>query len=117
MTLHLCPCGGEVVAGGKAPDGGGECLACGLVFADSAAVNAAGGSSVIACVGRWGRQRPMLCSTEGCRHEMVALCDEPTAPRRTCDRPMCTEHRTRVGRDRDRCPAHAPQLPLETRPR
>jgi hypothetical protein len=27
-----CPCGGEVAAGGKAPPGGGECLACGRIF-------------------------------------------------------------------------------------
>jgi hypothetical protein len=34
MTLHLCPCGGQVEAGGKAPLGGGECLICGRVFND-----------------------------------------------------------------------------------
>jgi hypothetical protein len=112
VTLHICSCGGQVEAGGKAPPGGGECLACGRVFNDPAALVAAGGSWAIVCNRGHRRRRPELCHEEGCTHEMVAFCDEPVAPRRTCDRPICSRHRTMVGKNRDRCPAHAPQQDL-----
>lgn len=111
MILHHCLCGGQVEAGGKAPPGGGECLACGKVYESGAAVQAAGGSSAIICDRRRSR-RPQRCSVEGCTHDSVALCDEPTGPRRTCDKAMCSAHRTMVGKNRDRCPAHAPHRML-----
>jgi hypothetical protein len=119
MTLHICPCGGQVEAGGKAPAGGGECLACGRVFDDPAALVAAGGSWAIVCSrgGRRSSRKAELCEMDGCTDPMVALCDEPTGLplgrlRRTCDKRLCARHRTRVGPNRDRCPAHAPQQDL-----
>lgn len=111
MNMHWCRCGGEVSAGGKAPAGGGECLACGAVYEDAAAVSRAGGGSAIICGGR-GRRRPALCQVEGCRAVGVALCDEPVGSRRTCDRLLCSRHATSVGRNRERCPEHAPQQRL-----
>jgi len=58
---------------------------------------------VIACSRRKNR-----CSVPGCRGACVALCDFALASGRTCDRAMCLVHRTRVGPNRDYCPAHAP---------
>jgi hypothetical protein len=105
MNYHWCPCGGEVAAGGDAPPGGGQCLSCGLVFATVAAVTAAGGMAAQLCNRR--RSGAARCQVQGCRHDMVALCDAPVGNRRTCDLRICSHHRTRVGRNRDRCPEHA----------
>ena len=49
------------------------------------------------------------CRAEGRSRASVALCDGPASPvsRRkatTCGAPLCGEHRTRVGVDRDLCP-------------
>jgi len=34
-------------------------------------------------------------------------CDWPVAEGKTCDARMCPDHATKVGPDRDYCPAHA----------
>lgn len=109
--MFWCPCGGEVAAGGKAPPGGGECLACGRIFEAGASVAAAGGAVAHLCT-RGRPRRAERCQEEGCSAPMVALCDEPVGGRRTCDRRVCARHRTGVGDNRDRCPAHAPQARL-----
>ena len=116
MNMHWCPCGGQVEAGGKAPPGGGECLSCERVFDSPAAVVAAGGTCAQICIRGRRSRRPQLCLEDGCTHEMVALCDHPVALRRTCDRPICSQHRTMVGKNRDRCPAHAPQQEIRRAP-
>lgn len=35
------------------------------------------------------------------------LCDWETGPGRTCDRPMCAQHATKVGDNLHLCPEHA----------
>lgn len=107
--MFLCPdpCNGEVVAGGNAPAGGGECLRCGRVFESAQAVVAAGGGAGFVCVRG---QRRKLCGVPSCGRPQVALCDHPVergGRRGTCDASMCEAHRTRVGPNRDHCPAHA----------
>jgi hypothetical protein len=111
--MFTCPCGGEVAAGGKAPAGGGECMKCHRVFETAAAVTDAGGGAIHLC---GGRARPQRCQVPECTATSVALCDEPVAGGRTCDRRLCRDHRIAVGRNRDRCPDHARQttLPLPT---
>lgn len=50
------------------------------------------------------------CSIEGCIREHTKLCDFPLKGRKagkTCDKKLCDEHATKVGPDRDCCPAHA----------
>lgn len=43
-----------------------------------------------------------------CGRMAAHLCDAPTSVRGiTCDAPMCEQHRTNVGPDRDYCPLHA----------
>jgi hypothetical protein len=108
--MFLCPepCLGQVVAGGDAPAGGGQCLRCGKVYESGAAVTRAGGLATFICGGR-GRAR--RCSVPDCKQPQAALCDAPVeraGRRATCDASMCAGHRTRVGPNRDRCPAHAP---------
>lgn len=107
-ATFLCPapCNGEVATGGDAPEGGGQCLRCGRVFDSGAAVASAGGGAAFVCVR--GRGRVQKCAEPGCGDPTTPLCDEPVAGGRTCDRRMCDAHRTRVGRNRDRCPLHAP---------
>jgi hypothetical protein len=107
--ILLCPdpCGGQVVAGGKAPSGGGECQRCGRIFESAESVTAAGGGAAHLCV-RGGR-RPR-CSVPGCDRPQAALCDYPVerkGRKGTCDTSMCATHRTSVGPNRDHCPAHA----------
>jgi hypothetical protein len=104
-SFFSCPCGGQVVPGGHAPAGGGQCLTCGRVYVTTQTLLAAGGSSAIVC--DRGRSRRMAkCQVPDCGHEMVALCDEPDG-HGTCDFKMCSQHRTQVGNNRDRCPKHA----------
>jgi hypothetical protein len=101
------PCSGEVVAGGKAPEGGGECLKCGRTFDSAKALMDAGGSAGHVCVR--GQRRPK-CGVPGCGRPQAALCDSPVerqGVKGTCDASMCDTHRTRVGPNRDHCPAHA----------
>lgn len=110
--MHWCPtpCGGQVAAGGNAPEGGGECLTCGRLFGSAAALQEAGGTSAMICGGRGLGKPPQRC--EYCTRGMVALCDEPIGGGRTCDRRMCAAHRSSVGRNRDRCPDHMRQMKL-----
>lgn len=107
--MFFCPdpCGGQVVPGGAAPAGGGECQRCGKVWASAQELVAAKGVTVHACTRGQRRQR---CGVPGCDRPQAALCDEPVerkGVRGTCDASMCETHRTRVGPNRDRCPAHA----------
>jgi hypothetical protein len=104
----LCPdpCGGQVVAGGKAPAGGGECQRCERVFESADALLAAGGASAHLCAGRGQR---LSCKVPNCGRAQAALCDYPVekkGKRGTCDFSMCETHRTKVGPNRDHCPAH-----------
>lgn len=46
--------------------------------------------------------------------DSIALCDHPMGGGRTCDSPLCHEHRHHVAPDRDYCPPHVPGT---TRPR
>lgn len=106
--ILLCPdpCGGQVVAGGKAPAGGGQCLKCERAFETAEAVMAAGGGSAHLCGGRGRRPK---CSVPGCGRDQAALCDHPVerqGGKGTCDASMCAAHRTSVGKNRDHCPAH-----------
>jgi len=107
--MAWCSCGGEVHPGGKAPQGGGECLRCERVYPDTAALHAAGGTIARLC---GVRARAERCSVSGCKGKVVALCDAPGTGRRTCDRRLCEEHRARVGQNRDHCPEHAGQQTL-----
>lgn len=72
--------------------------------------------------GRRGNGLPSACvapALEGdnlelgpkCARPSVALCDYPAGKDLrgtplTCDAPMCEQHRTSVGPDRDHCPRH-----------
>jgi hypothetical protein len=107
-VMHLCPppCNGQVVPGGKAPPGGGECLRCGRVFEDGHALVGAGGATGFVCGGR-GRRK--TCGVPGCTRPQAALCDYPVernGKKGTCDASMCSTHRTSVAPNRDHCPAH-----------
>lgn len=108
-SMFFCPdpCGGQVVAGGAAPAGGGQCLKCEKVWETGEALVKAGGGQAWICGGR-GR-RP-TCKVPNCGRPQAALCDFPIdrrGKRGTCDASMCEEHRTKVGPNRDHCPAHA----------
>lgn len=62
------------------------------------------GATAIVCQRRL-RTQPVTCA---CGVTAARLCDYPTGPRgRTCNRPVCALHATRVGKDRDLCPEHA----------
>ena len=41
------------------------------------------------------------------------LCDFKTSSTTTCDEPMCAEHATSVGPDRDLCPTHRMVMAVE----
>ncbi len=115
-TLHSCPCGGEVSPGGKAPEGGAECLKCGRVFVSGEALIAAGGGWMHVCIRGGRRPKVERCQVEWCTGVSVALCDEPNdAGPGTCDFRMCVTHRLKVGRNRDRCPRHAAGMETLTR--
>lgn len=43
-----------------------------------------------------------------CGKEAAALCDYPS-----CDRPLCAEHRTRIGYNTDVCPEHSNEVDIE----
>lgn len=75
-------------------------------------INLGGGSYAIVC-GRGPKPKP--CASPGCTKPSVALCDwrlhklvdgkrEYTG--KTCDAPMCEQHRNRVGTDKDLCAPH-----------
>lgn len=67
-------------------------------------INLPGGGMTIAC----SRGRRESCSSPGCNHEVVALCDYPLAGARmgdTCSRPLCDRHRVAYGRF-DYCLTH-----------
>ena len=60
-------------------------------------------------------KRPQPKKCQFCDRPSTKLCDFPMSPpeqvthRRTCDAPMCDEHATLIGEDRDLCPPHAIQ--------
>jgi hypothetical protein len=75
-----------------------------------------GGAMCHLNLGGKARKRPPkpCCATitiEGkpdlCRGISGFLCDWETGPGTTCDRPLCTDHATEVGRNRHLCPEHA----------
>lgn len=51
-----------------------------------------------------------------CRKYGEYFCDFPVNPqstkKKTCDAPMCRDHRTNVGPDKDYCPEHATSAKL-----
>jgi len=80
-----------------------------------------GGFSVIVC-SRGGKPSVRIPNCRWCEKRATKLCDWPEhAPLRlfthigTCDAPMCSDHATHVGTDRDYCPLHTAQgkLPLQ----
>ena len=61
----------------------------------------------------------VICQVEGCYENHVALCDYPTVDWKTCDKRMCSTHRTRIGENVDYCADHAEataQTPMNQRP-
>lgn len=48
---------------------------------------------------------------EYCAAPSSFLCDGPGGGGRDCDLPLCAEHRTQVGENRDYCPEHAGLAP------
>lgn len=52
---------------------------------------------------RGGRRGKTFCA---CGAESSFLCDFVTASGRTCDRPLCVKHTTRVAAGVDHCPDH-----------
>jgi hypothetical protein len=106
--MFFCPppCNGQVVKGGEAPAGGGQCLKCSQVFASAQDLIAAGGGAGFVCVRG---QRQKRCWVPGCGRPQAALCDYPVERKGwkgTCDASMCETHRTTVGPNRDHCAAH-----------
>ncbi len=59
-----------------------------------------GGFAIVCSRGR--RRKPARCSE--CSAEAPFLCDGPAPGGRTCDRPLCLRHATRVSAGRDLCP-------------
>lgn len=55
-----------------------------------------------------GRKKIPTCYQCGFASEF--LCDGPGKNGGTCDRPMCSEHRTNVGPNKDVCSTHAAWL-------
>jgi hypothetical protein len=51
-----------------------------------------------------GRKRPATCFW--CDKVSTKLCDHEIVKGRTCDKPMCDHHATRVGQNLDTCPFH-----------
>lgn len=49
------------------------------------------------------------CCREGCGAEAEHLCDYPMGRGRTCDAPLCVDHRAAIGRNLDLCPVHLAQ--------
>ncbi len=66
-------------------------------------MNLPGGGSAIVCTPR-GKQR----RCRWCMRWHTKLCDAPKG-KGTCDAPMCDDHATPDGPDRDLCPTHAPR--------
>lgn len=67
-------------------------------------INIPGGGMAIAC----SRGRRESCSSPGCNHEVVALCDYPLTGARmgdACSRPLCDRHRVAFGK-LDYCLTH-----------
>lgn len=58
-------------------------------------------------------QKVKPCDVPGCRKSSVALCDAPVQSkfRKTCDRPMCDDHRYKVSNKVDWCIFHAADRP------
>jgi hypothetical protein len=70
-------------------------------------VIADGKAGIIIACSRGGRARQRCCI---CGGTATVLCDYPLRGEKvgqTCDLPLCRKHTTRVGPNRDYCPAHA----------
>ena len=65
------------------------------------------GRVVILC-GRGGRPTQQRCVHPSCNQPATLLCDfvGERVPPKTCDRPTCRIHATRVGDNQDYCYAH-----------
>lgn len=50
-------------------------------------------------------QKPKRCKV--CGEFAEYICDFPIGAGKACDRPMCVNHRKRVGDNRDHCVVHA----------
>lgn len=69
-----------------------------------------GSTIAIICGGRRGQPHRPACKC--CPRESTKLCDFPVVRngrRATCDVPICDDHATSIGPDRDLCPWHAKQ--------
>lgn len=65
------------------------------------------------------RTRRAPCSVPGCGRPHTKLCDAPVnrkAKPGTCDAKLCDAHATKLGPERDICPAHAARAAKETMP-
>lgn len=69
-----------------------------------------GGHLIIACGGR--RAKPKPCSV--CSAPGGYLCDWPLSATKTCDAPLCAEHRQRWSPGVDYCPKHRQDVPEQT---
>jgi hypothetical protein len=54
-----------------------------------------------------GSDPPKPCSSHDCLYEAEYLCDFPIGGGKTCDLPLCSDHRANIGPERDLCPIHA----------
>jgi hypothetical protein len=69
------------------------------------------GTTFICC---GSRRRPPKCKF--CSKPSTKLCDFPihgSKKGKTCDAPICDDHATSVGEDRDFCPPHSKQEELQ----
>lgn len=53
-----------------------------------------------------GMKRVLLCHYPDCFYESEYLCDHPTGEGKTCDLPMCRDHRHKVTGKLDLCEIH-----------
>ncbi len=81
-------------------------------------VVAPGVMAIVCSRGR--RRKAPPCSVPGCDRDSVSLCDFPVTREGregTCDKELCSSHRTHVGTDLDYCPAHSRRpVPENRRP-
>ena len=47
-----------------------------------------------------------FCAHPGCEYEHESLCDYPIGDGKTCDLPMCRDHRHRIAENTDLCEIH-----------